>query len=56
MNIGYKCVSVSKIVMAISNSGYICKRNGITRDNRCGTGWDIGIMGNWNYVSANGYY
>jgi len=49
-------VSVSKIVMAISNSGYICKRNGITRDNRCGTGWDIGIMGNWNYVSANGYY
>lgn len=55
MNVGFKCVSVGRIVMALSNSGYICKRNGITKENPCGTGWDIGMMGGWNWLSVNSY-
>lgn len=55
VNIGYKCVSVGKIVMAISNSGFVCKRNGITKENPSGTGWDLGVMGNWNWLCVNSY-
>lgn len=55
LNIGFKCISVGRLVLAISNSGYICKRNGITKENPSGTGWDLGIMGNWNYVCVNAY-
>lgn len=54
-NIGFKCVSVDEVVMTISNSGYICKRNGITFDNPAGTGWTLGILGNWNHVCATTY-
>lgn len=54
-NVGYKCVAVGEIVLAISNSGHICKRNGITSDNPAGTGWTLGILGNWQHVSVNAY-
>lgn len=43
-NVGFKCVSVGKEVWALSKSGYICKRCGITKDNPVGTGWSIGIQ------------
>lgn len=54
INVGFKNISVGRIVMAISNSGYICKRNGITKEEPCGTGWDIG-MGGWNWLSVNAF-
>lgn len=54
-NIGFKSVSVGDVVMAISYSGYICKRDGITSDNPAGTGWALGILGNWQHISVNAY-
>ena len=54
-NIGFKYVAVGDIVMAVSNSGYICKRDGITCDNPAGTGWTLGILGQWQHVSVNAY-
>ncbi|KXJ78881.1 hypothetical protein RP20_CCG003236 [Aedes albopictus] len=54
-NVGFKNVSVGEHVMAVSQSGYICKRSGISPDNPGGTGWTLGIQGNWHYVSANGF-
>lgn len=54
-NVGFKCVSVGEIVMALSNSGYICKRDGITSDNPTGTGWTLGILGNWQHVTVNSF-
>lgn len=55
MNIGFKCISVGRIVMAISSSGYVCKRNGITKEHPSGTGWDVGIRGHWNWLSVDAY-
>lgn len=43
-NIGFKNVSVGEHVMAVSQSGYICKRSGISPDNPAGTGWTLGIQ------------
>lgn len=40
---GFRSVSVSNEVWAVSNSGYICKRCGITQKNPAGTGWNLGI-------------
>lgn len=54
-NIGFKCVSVGDVVMVVSNSGYICKRDGVTADNPIGTGWTLGIMGNWQHVCVNAF-
>lgn len=54
-NIGFKCISVGDVVMAISNSGYICKRDGITTDNPAGSGWTLGILGKWQHVSVNAF-
>lgn len=42
-NVGFKCISVGKEVWAISHTGYICKRCGITELNPVGTGWNLGI-------------
>lgn len=42
--VGFKSVSVGTEVWAISNSGYVCKRCGITSENPAGTGWNLGIQ------------
>jgi tectonin beta-propeller repeat-containing protein 1 len=55
VNIGYKCISVGKVVMVISNSGFVCKRNGITKENPIGTGWDLGVKADWNWLCVNSY-
>ena len=54
-NIGFKSVAVSDVVIAVSNSGYICKRDGITSDNPAGSGWTLGILGNWQHICVNAY-
>lgn len=54
-NMGFKSVSVDEIVMCLSKSGYICKRNGITEDNPAGTGFTLGILGNWQHVCVNSF-
>ena len=43
-NSGFKNVSVSEHVFAVSQSGYVCKRSGITPLNPAGTGWILGIQ------------
>lgn len=43
-NIGFKNVSVGEHVFAVSQSGYICKRSGISPENPAGTGWTLGIQ------------
>ncbi|XP_055376755.1 tectonin beta-propeller repeat-containing protein [Condylostylus longicornis] len=53
--VGFKCVSVGDEVWATSLSGAICKRSGITKDNPAGAGWHIGIPGQWQHVSVEGY-
>lgn len=55
MNIGFKNISVGRVVMAISNSGYVCKRNGITKENPSGNGWDLGINGSWNWLCVSSF-
>lgn len=42
--IGFRTVSVTDEVWAISCSGCVCKRCGVTAENPAGTGWDIGTM------------
>ncbi|XP_038118862.1 tectonin beta-propeller repeat-containing protein [Culex quinquefasciatus] len=54
-NVGFKNVSVGEHVFAVSQSGFICKRSGISADNPAGTGWTLGIQANWHYVCANGF-
>lgn len=41
--VGFKSVAVGKEVLAISNTGFICKRCGVTRMNPAGTGWNLGV-------------
>lgn len=41
--VGFKSVSVGTEVWAISCSGHVCKRCGITSENAAGTGWNLGI-------------
>uniref|UniRef100_A0A182YKR0 Uncharacterized protein n=1 Tax=Anopheles stephensi TaxID=30069 RepID=A0A182YKR0_ANOST len=43
-NSGFKNVSVGEHVFAVSQSGYVCKRSGITPLNPAGTGWILGIQ------------
>lgn len=41
---GFRHVSVGRNnVWAVTNSGFICRRCGITSENPAGTGWDFGI-------------
>lgn len=40
---GFKCISVGKEIWAISNSGTLCKRFGVTPRNLAGSGWNFGI-------------
>ncbi|KAG4070974.1 hypothetical protein HA402_001411 [Bradysia odoriphaga] len=41
--VGFKAISVGDEVWAISNSGFVCERCGITKDQPAGTGWNLGI-------------
>lgn len=41
--VGFKSVSVGREVLAISYTGFICKRCGVTRLNPVGTGWSLGV-------------
>lgn len=41
--VGFKSISVTDEVWAVSVSGYICKRSGLTAKNPAGTGWTLGI-------------
>lgn len=41
--VGFRSVSVGEIVWAVSLSGYICKRSGVTGNSSAGTGWVIGL-------------
>nr|CAD7402195.1 unnamed protein product [Timema cristinae] len=41
-------------VWAITGTGVVCRRIGVTTDNPAGTGWSYGIGGNWQHVSARG--
>lgn len=42
--IGFRSVSsVGDIVWAVSNSGFVCKRSGVTNMNPAGTGWILGL-------------
>lgn len=52
--VGFKAISVGDEVWAISNTGYVCRRCGITPDNPAGTGWHLGIPGNFHHISING--
>lgn len=40
---GFRCISVGDEVWAVSNSGVLCKRFGVTPKNLSGTGWNFGI-------------
>lgn len=44
--IGFRSVSVTDEVWAVSNSGCVCKRTGVTNQNPAGTGWNLGITVN----------
>ncbi|XP_058061619.1 tectonin beta-propeller repeat-containing protein [Anopheles bellator] len=54
-NIGFKNVSVGDHVFAVSQSGYVCKRSGVTPLIPAGTGWILGIQANWNFVNVTGF-
>lgn len=54
-SVGFKSISVGTEVWATSLSGFVCKRCGITKDNPAGTGWHLGIPGQWQFVSVTGY-
>lgn len=42
-------------VWAITASGVVSRRHGVTIDNPAGTSWTHGVGGNWQHVSARGY-
>ncbi|XP_055708110.1 tectonin beta-propeller repeat-containing protein [Phlebotomus papatasi] len=52
-NVGFKSVSVGSQVWAVSNTGFVCKRCGITQENPAGTGWNLGILGNFQHISVS---
>lgn len=54
-NVGFKSISVGKEVWATALNGIVCKRCSITNENPAGTGWHIGIPGQWQHISVDGY-
>ncbi|XP_068143293.1 tectonin beta-propeller repeat-containing protein [Drosophila tropicalis] len=52
---GFRSVSVGKEVWAVSLNGIICRRCGITKENPAGVGWNLGVAGQWQHVSVEGY-
>ncbi|KAM7358465.1 tectonin beta-propeller repeat-containing peroxin 23 [Cochliomyia hominivorax] len=51
-HIGFKSVSVGSEVWAVAMNGVICKRCGISKDNPAGSGWNMGIPGQWQHLSV----
>ncbi|XP_049762873.1 tectonin beta-propeller repeat-containing protein [Schistocerca cancellata] len=54
---GFRHVSAGRAdgeVWAITASGVVSRRYGVTPENPAGTGWVHGIVGNWQHVSARG--
>ncbi|KAF2895160.1 hypothetical protein ILUMI_11013 [Ignelater luminosus] len=50
---GFKQVSVGKTqVWAVTDGGVAMKRHGICPENPAGTGWNLGITGNWQHLSV----
>lgn len=41
--VGFRSVSVGEAVWAVSLSGHVCKRSGVTAANPAGTGWILGL-------------
>ncbi|XP_019761431.1 tectonin beta-propeller repeat-containing protein isoform X1 [Dendroctonus ponderosae] len=53
---GFKHVSVGKTeVWAITDGGTVIRRIGISASNPAGSGWDVGIAGNWQHISIKGF-
>ncbi|KDR11313.1 tectonin beta-propeller repeat-containing protein isoform X6 [Zootermopsis nevadensis] len=55
--VGFRHVSAGPVqgeIWAITATGVVCRRHGVTPDNPAGTGWTHGIGGNWQYASARG--
>ncbi|XP_074030994.1 tectonin beta-propeller repeat-containing peroxin 23 [Leptinotarsa decemlineata] len=53
---GFKHVSAGNSqVWATTNGGVIVRREGICPANPAGSGWDIGIPGNWQHVSVRAF-
>lgn len=51
--VGFRSVSVGDAVWAVSLSGHVCKRSGVSGNSPAGTGWIIGLkVGNcdWRFV------
>lgn len=47
--VGFRSVSVGSSVWAVSSSGFVCKRCGVTSTNPAGTGWFLGLrVMRWN--------
>ncbi|XP_030751064.1 tectonin beta-propeller repeat-containing protein [Sitophilus oryzae] len=52
----FKQVSVSKTdVWAVTNVGSVLRRIGLSTQNPGGSGWDIGITGNWQHISVRAF-
>ncbi|GLH00192.1 Tectonin beta-propeller repeat-containing protein [Gryllus bimaculatus] len=55
---GFRCISAGAVngeVWAVTASGIVSRRHGVTAENPAGTGWIHGVGGNWQHVSARGY-
>ncbi|CAH1130207.1 unnamed protein product [Ceutorhynchus assimilis] len=53
---GFKHVSACKTeVWAVTDGGAVIRRLGISLENPAGSGWDIGISGNWQYISIRAF-
>ncbi|XP_014095584.2 tectonin beta-propeller repeat-containing protein [Bactrocera oleae] len=55
-HIGFKSVSVGAEVWAIALNGVVCQRCGITKENPAGAGWNLGIPGQWQHISAESFF
>lgn len=42
-------------VWAISSSGVVCRRHGVTKENPAGTTWSHGVVGGWQCITARGW-
>ncbi|XP_076270197.1 tectonin beta-propeller repeat-containing peroxin 23 isoform X2 [Rhynchophorus ferrugineus] len=53
---GFKHVSVGKTeIWAVTDGGAVIRRVGLSPQNPAGSGWDIGIAGNWQQISIRAF-
>ncbi|XP_017786159.1 PREDICTED: tectonin beta-propeller repeat-containing protein [Nicrophorus vespilloides] len=53
---GFKHLAAGyKEVWAVTNGGLMLRRQGICQENPTGTGWDLGIPGNWQHISIKAF-